>query len=238
MRRGPDGAAATEALVFGGLGAIGTAIARKLEITGSSVMATARSAGSGALVVDPFAPGGAGLDQLHGLAPLDVVVWAQGANTNDSLLDLDLDSHLEVLKANCVFISATLSHLLRHDLVLDGARLCVVSSIWQGLARQDKYSYTVSKAAVAGVVHAASVDLAPRGILVNAVLPGVVDTPMTRGVLSGEQLHRFESATGFGRLVTLEEVAGLVAHLCSPANTGVTGQSIAVDLGYSVGRLV
>ena len=59
------------------------------------------------------------------------MVWAQGANLNDSLLDFDLDAHIEVLKANCVFVAATLAGLLEMNLIRDGARLCVISSIWQ-----------------------------------------------------------------------------------------------------------
>jgi 3-oxoacyl-[acyl-carrier protein] reductase len=82
-------------------------------------------------------------------------------------------------------------------------------------------------------VRAASADLATAGHLVNAVLPSVTDTPMTRAMLSDEQVQRVAAATGLGRLTSLDDVAEAVAWLCSPANTGVTGQSIPVDLGFS-----
>jgi NAD(P)-dependent dehydrogenase (short-subunit alcohol dehydrogenase family) len=111
----------------------------------------------------------------------------------------------------------------------------VISSIWQQLARPDKFSYTVTKAAVGGLVRAAAMDLAPRGIRVNAVLPGVVDTPMTRSMLTDDQLRAVGDATGHGRLISAAEVADAVASLLSPAS-GVTGQSLLVDLGFSFGR--
>jgi len=222
------------ALVFGASGAIGAAVVSALEADGDVVVGTTRSASStGALIaVDPF-DGSVGLAALDGAEPFDAVVWAQGTNLNDSLLDFDLDAHLEVLNANVVFVAATLAALLEMQLLRDGARLCVISSIWQTMARDHKFSYTVSKAALAGLVHSAAADLAARGMLVNAVLPSVTDTAMTRAMLSAEQIERFASATGFDRLTSLEDVANTVAFLCSERNTGVTGQSIAVDLGYS-----
>jgi 3-oxoacyl-[acyl-carrier protein] reductase len=61
---------------------------------------------------------------------------------------------------------------------------------------------------------------------------------MTRAMLSSEQIAGVAAQTGFGRLTSLADIAGLTAHLCSAANTGVTGQSIAVDLGFSHARVV
>jgi hypothetical protein len=83
-----------------------------------------------------------------------------------------------------------------------------------------------------------AVDLAPQGILINAVLPGVLDTPMTRNVLTLKQMDSLVLATGFGRLTNLGDVANAVGYLVSPLNTGITGQSISVDLGYSNVHLV
>lgn len=229
------------ALVIGGFGAIGAAVTASLERHGFHVLRASRSAGTSddeRIRVDPFTPGGDGLRALDNLGPLDAVVWAQGANRADSLDAFDLESFEEMLRANCTFVAATLARLLARERLATGARLCVVSSIWQTSARQEKLSYTVSKAALGGLVRSAAVDLAPRGILINAVLPGVVETPMTRAMLTPEQLATVSSATGFDRLVSVEDVAALVCHLSSPANTGVTGQSIAVDLGFSVGRRV
>jgi enoyl-[acyl-carrier-protein] reductase (NADH) len=55
-------------------------------------------------------------------------------------------------------------------------------------------------------------------------------------MLSEAQVERMEGQTGFGRLTALGDVAAMVVHLCSEANSGVTGQSIAVDLGFASGR--
>ena len=163
-----------------------------LANAGDEVVGTTRSTSvptSGALIaVDPFDET-VGSAALGGIGAFDAVVWAQGTNLNDSLLDFDLAAHMEVLQANCVFVAATLADLLRMDLLRDGARLCVISSIWQAIAREHKLSYTVSKAALAGLVHSASADLAGRGMLINAVLPSVTDTAMTRAMLTHEQIE-------------------------------------------------
>jgi len=128
--------------------------------------------------------------------------------------------------------------LLASDRLASGARLCVISSVWQTSARSNKLSYMVSKAALQGLVLSAATDLAERGILVNAVLPGAIDTPMTRQNLSAEQIGRIAGMTKFNRLAALGDVAALVAFLCSTANTSITGQFVAVDLGFQNARLV
>jgi len=87
-------------------------------------------------------------------------------------------------------------------------------------------------------VQSAATDLAERGILVNAVLPGALDTAMTRQNLTADQIGRIAGMTKFGRLAALDDVAALVGFLCSPANTSITGQFVAVDLGFQNARLV
>jgi NAD(P)-dependent dehydrogenase (short-subunit alcohol dehydrogenase family) len=173
----------------------------------------------------------------HG--PYDAVCWAQGANRQDSVQDFDAAASAALYEANCLYIARSLNELLAADLLSPaGARLCVVSSIWQERARQSKLSYTMTKAALGGFVRSASVDLAADGHLINAVLPGVLDTPMTHAALSPEQIDRVTQATPFNALPTPEGIARLVGFLCSDQNTVVTGQSITADLGFSNVRLV
>lgn len=171
-------------------------------------------------------------------APYTAVCWAQGVNCSDSVYDVDAVKHLEVYEANCGYILRTLKMLLAENLLAKPSRLCIISSIWQEIGRQDKLSYMMSKAALHGLVLSAAADMAKDGHLINAVLPGVVDTPMTRASLSEDQIKGVEASTQFGRLPQLEDVASLVCYLCSSANTGITGQFIKADLGYSHVRIV
>lgn len=230
-------------LLFGATGAIGNAVAEKARVRGWEIIAVSRrkpeTAPSGItwLVVDPLSSSFSG-QSLGGDAPYSCVCWAQGANLNDSVYDVNLEDHLDLYRANCAYILITLQALLKSDLLVPKSRLCVISSIWQNLARQSKLSYCMTKAALQGLVLSASADLAKDGHLINAVLPGALDTPMTRKNLTAEQIHRLSSATGFGTLPQLSDVASLVCYLCSEENTGVTGQFIASDLGFSRVRIL
>ena len=227
----------TQALVFGASGAIGGAIADTLGGAGFTVHGTSRGGDGNTIALDPIGSPG-GLAALDDLPPLDAVVWAQGANCNDGAATVQREDYEAVMAANVTYVVVTLEHLLSGERLAERARMVVVSSIWEQIARPGKFSYTISKAAIGGLVRAASADLAARGHLINAVAPSVTDTAMTRAMLSGEQIDGVAGATGFGRLTSLQDVAGLTAHLCSPANTGVTGQSIAVDLGFSHVRAI
>jgi NAD(P)-dependent dehydrogenase (short-subunit alcohol dehydrogenase family) len=111
--------------------------------------------------------------------------------------------------------------------------MCIVSSVWQDAIRPNKLSYAVSKAALNGLLKSVALDLSDRKIFVNAVLPGVIDTSMTRGVLSDEQILAVQGRTGFGRLVQPEELAEVIYFLCSESNNCISGQSIFADLGFT-----
>jgi 3-oxoacyl-[acyl-carrier protein] reductase len=226
----------TAALVFGGGGQIGAACAEALRKDGFDVTATGRTADESAGIAgyDPLVNKLA----LPGEGQFDAVVWAQGANLSDSIVDFDAERHRAIYDANVLFVLESMNALIESGRLASGARLCVISSVWQTAARPNKLSYMVSKAALQGLVLSAATDLAERGILVNAVLPGAIDTPMTRQNLTSEQIGRIAGMTKFNRLAALGDVAALVAFLCSAANTSITGQFVAVDLGFQNARLV
>ena len=232
-------------LVFGASGSIGgailqTAVRRGWRVTGVS---RRNGADTGAvehlrwIVADPL-EAGFSAELFRADEPYTSVCWAQGANVNDSVYDVNAESHMAIYNANCTYILVTLQALLKAGLLARGSRLCIISSVWQELARQNKLSYCMSKAALKGLVLSASADLAKDGHLVNAVLPGALDTPMTHRNLSPEQIGRLKAATQFGKLTCLNDVASLACYLCSADNTGITGQFIAADLGFSHVRIV
>lgn len=175
---------------------------------------------------------------LLGYAKVDAVVWAQGMNFNDDIDTFDLSEHLKMYEANVTYILSTLRALTDFDWLQEDARLCVISSIWQNIARQKKLSYCITKSALQGLVQSLSIDLGKQGKLINAVLPGALDTVMTRANLSQEQISRLESITPLGSLPNLADVTSLAAYLCSSENTGITGQFIAADRGFSNARIL
>lgn len=228
-------------LLFGGRGAIGSATAQFFSQQGWRVVIVSRSEQSliDHVCWDPLSSDCA--DRFKAIlagGPYDAVCWAQGANVTDSIYSFDLVAHEKLYKANVLFVLESLRCLLQSAMLRKPARLCIISSIWQNLARQNKLSYCVTKSALQGLVLSLSNDLGKEGHLVNAVLPGVIDTPMTRKNLTNEQINEVIDSTHFGRLPSLSDVAASVYSLCSELNTGLTGQFVTVDLGYSHVRII
>ena len=232
------------ALVFGATGSIGRAICTKFSGLGGTVVAVARTPENTA--DHPATSWVAGrdvegaVDEAVSLGGgFDAVCWAQGMNGADSAYDFDEDRHMQMYEANCLYTLRSLRRLLKiGGLASAGARMTVVSSIWQERARQDRLSYCITKAAVGGLVRSASIDLAADGHRINAVLPGALDTPMTRANVAPAQIEALSASTPFKRLTDLETVAELVGFLCGPRNLSLTGQSIAIDLGFSNVRIL
>lgn len=233
-------AAAARVLVFGITGAIGGAIAQHYRAASWAVTGVSREArGSADVIVwNPLESDSAGFATLQRSGPFDAICWAQGSNFGDNVRTFDRARHASMYDANVVFIVLSLQQLLAADLLAERARLCIISSIWQQQARQDKLSYVLTKSALHGLVLSLAADLGAQGYLVNAVLPGVVDTPMTRQNLTAAQIEKIAGASPLGRLPSLEDVAAAVYGLASEQNTGVTGQFLTVDAGFTNVRYV
>jgi 3-oxoacyl-[acyl-carrier protein] reductase len=232
---------AQKILLFGGTGSLGSSIGVYFLSQGWEVISVSRKAPSDkshinwdVLNQEPKEP----LLTLKAHGRFDAVCWAQGENGNDSIYSFDEMFHQKMYDANVTYILKSLNHLLTHNLLKASARLCVISSIWQMMARQNKLSYGITKAAIQGLVLSLANDLAKEGYLINAVLPGVLDTPMTHQNLTQTQIDNVKRSTQFNKLPTLKDVAHVVYFLCSKENTGTTGQFIKVDLGYSDVRII
>ncbi|MBW4530093.1 MAG: SDR family oxidoreductase [Aphanothece saxicola GSE-SYN-MK-01-06B] len=224
------------ALVFGAGGALGSAIASAMTArgdhlhtagsAGASPTADARSHVALSYAKPPSAT------HFSALPPLDAVVWAHGLNASDTITNFDQVTFERLWQSNVMFIAASLSALLVSGRLQRGSRLCVISSIWQLESRPGKLAYTVSKAALQGLVKSCALDLGAQGILINAILPGVVDSPMTRRHLSADQIETITSQTALGRLAQPQDIADATAFLVGPSNRFITGQFLTVDGGF------
>ncbi|MDP4331909.1 SDR family oxidoreductase [Curtobacterium sp. A7_M15] len=97
--------------------------------------------------------------------------------------------------------------------------------------------YGASKAAVTALTRAWAVELAPRGIRINTVVPGPTETPGFVGLAAGDSaawLHEVASGLPFGRLLRPEEVASTVLFLASDQSSGMTGSELLVDGGSTI----
>jgi meso-butanediol dehydrogenase/(S,S)-butanediol dehydrogenase/diacetyl reductase len=126
----------------------------------------------------------------------------------------------------------------------EGGRIVNLSSISGRSGRSDQAHYAAAKCAVISLTQSAALSFASQGITVNAVCPGVVDTPMTTGIheiragalgiTPEESLARMIAKIPLGRLERTEDVAGAVSFLCSPDGSYITGQSLNVDGGMEM----
>lgn len=175
------------------------------------------------------------IKNLKNLPNLDIVIWGHGFNVNDKIGELDIDKYLTSMNVNINYISISIDYMLKNNLLNVNSRLCIISSIWQEYVRSGKFSYSVSKSAISGLIKSVSSDVCKKNILINAILPGPIDNNMTRSTLNQEQMERIKSNSGFNRLVDSMDIYYLVDYLCFK-NNSTTGQSFKVDLGLTVRR--
>jgi len=172
------------------------------------------------------------LENLNMVHNIDIIVWSQGYNFNDNIDNFDIHKFQTMMDGNVCFILNTMNYLLKNNKINDNAKMVIISSIWEIFTRENKLSYSISKAALGGLVKNVSFDLSKRNILINNVLPGVIDNEMSRKTLSEEQFNYIKNYMHFGRLITLDDVFKCVKFLVVE-NSGITGQSISVDLGFT-----
>jgi NAD(P)-dependent dehydrogenase (short-subunit alcohol dehydrogenase family) len=225
-------------LIFGGTGALGTAIAQKFSNEGYEVIYGVRTITDGKVQFQVPLTTGPVPDLLKGQI-FDAVVFAQGANINDSVITSSVEDLNRLFEANVSFISENTKALLSHNLIKQKGKIVILSSLWEQLTRQDKMAYTVTKAAVGGLVRSMAVDLGnAKGILVNGLLPGIVETPMSRGLLSAKQMENIEAQTPGHKLTVPEDVANAAYLLGCEDNTAISGQSLFVDYGFAIARVI
>ena len=215
------------ALVTGAARGIGAAIAEALRAQDVSVL----QAGRADLDLSDAASINAWLGR-HGGA-VDILVNNAGINVlNDieAVTPEDWSAMVQVdLTAPLQLIQGIAPGMRRRG----WGRIVNVSSIFGVVTRERRGAYSAVKAGLNGLTRTAAVELAPSGVLVNSVCPGYVATDLTRQNNSPADIEKIEETIPLGRLAAPDEIARLVAWLCSEANTYLTGQTILVDGGFT-----
>jgi len=218
------------AIIFGACGSIGSYILNNFQVEKINSIGTTtdlNKSQKNIIYVDTN-----NLNNLLNIENIDIVVWAQGYNFNDNINNFDGDNFDKMINANVKFILLTLNFLLKNNKINNNSKLVIISSIWQELTRENKLSYTISKAALSGLVKNISYDLSEKNILVNNILPGVIDNEMSQKTLLPEQFNYIKNHMHFSRLITLDDIYKTIKFL-TLENTGITGQSIKIDLGFT-----
>jgi enoyl-[acyl-carrier protein] reductase III len=171
-------------------------------------------------------------EKVAGLGPLDVLVHAAATGVIRPALETD-DKHWDwTLSANArALLSLTRAAA---DSMPDGSSIVAISSLGS-IRVLDNYTLVgASKAALEALVRYLAVELAPRGIRVNAVSAGVVETGALEHFPNKEAMLEMGARNPVGHLVSPEDVAGVVTFLCSPEAEMIRGQTVVIDGGWSL----
>jgi NAD(P)-dependent dehydrogenase (short-subunit alcohol dehydrogenase family) len=167
--------------------------------------------------------------------PLHAVAQVAGVYRNVDFLDLDPSSWRLLMDVNVDGSFHVTRHAARPMAERGAGSIVLISSTAAWLAWDTAAHYTVSKAAIDGLVKGAAYELGPQGVRVNSVAPGTIRTPSTEGELAMPGVEAAEAgACPLRRVGETSDIAEAVAFLTDPERASwVTGHTLVVDGGYS-----
>lgn len=225
---------AKRVLVTGSSRGIGKAVAEALKAEGYEVVThSLRSEGTDLRFdVANRAEAKAALEaDIRANGPYYGVVLAAGVCRDSSFVEMSDDDWDSVVRTDLdAFYNVVKPCLMPMILGHVKGRVVAVSSVSGIAGRRGQVNYAAAKAGLVGAVKALALEVAGRGITVNAVAPGFVDTGMT-AKLDAAQLEAAKKAIPMGRFGRTEEIASLVAYLLDEKAAYITRQVIAVDGG-------
>lgn len=233
---------ARSVLVTGGNRGIGLAIARELARTGDAVAVTYRSGQppEGLFGVRCDVTSTADVDAAfekveaeHG--PVEVLV-ANAGITRDTLLPMMREeTFTDVIDANLTGAYRVAKRATRGMLRLKRGRIVLISSVVAMLGSAGQSNYAASKAGMIGFARSVARELGSRGITVNVVSPGFVETDMTAELDAARQ-EQIRKSIPLGRYASAEEIARVVRFLAGEDAAYITGAVIPVDGGLGMGH--
>jgi 3-oxoacyl-[acyl-carrier protein] reductase len=257
MAVAPTEVARRSTLVTGGSRGIGAAIVDAFRDCGDAVTATRRDSapgtetgsGTGGLPLGDRGPllwatadvtdaGGvdrafAAAEAAHG--PVEVAVANAGITRDGLVLRMSDADFAAVVDTNLAGAFRVARRAAKSMLRLRRGRIVLVSSVVGLLGSAGQANYAASKAGLVGLARSLARELGSRGITVNVVAPGLVDTDMTR-VLDDDRRAQVLSGVPLGRMASPQEVAAVVRWLAGPDAAYITGAVIPVDGGLGMGH--
>jgi 3-oxoacyl-[acyl-carrier protein] reductase len=170
---------------------------------------------------------------IEKLGGVDILINNAGITRDNLLLRMSEKDFDDVINANLKSVFNYTKAVLKPMIAQRSGRIVNIASIVALIGNAGQANYVASKAGVIGFTKSMARELASRGITVNAVAPGFIQTDMTNK-LSEEQKEKLYSQIPLGRLGSPEDVAKVVAFLCSKDADYITGQVISVDGGMTM----
>lgn len=236
------------ALVTGGSGALGQAICEALAKAGHEVWVHANrhlaqaeavaqriveaggTAHATAFDVTDADATGAALAQLFADAPVQILVNNAGIHDDAPMAGMMHAQWRRVIDVSLNGFFNVTQPLLLPMIRTRWGRIVNVASVAGVTGNRGQVNYAAAKAGLIGATKSLSLELASRGITVNAVAPGIVESPMTEHAFPAERIRQLVPAQRAGRP---DEVAGMIAYLVSDAAAYVTGQVLSINGGLA-----
>ncbi|HKY01853.1 MAG TPA: acetoacetyl-CoA reductase [Burkholderiales bacterium] len=237
------------AFVTGGMGGIGTAICKRLGAEGYTVvanclpdyekkdawLATMREKG-----VRVFAAEGrvedfdACADMLYRvrstIGPIDILINNAGITRDGVFKRMSHSDWYTVIETNLNSVFNVTRQVIEHMIEREWGRVVNISSVNALKGQFGQTNYSAAKAGMHGFSKALAQEVVKKGVTVNTISPGYVDTEMVRA-MKPEVLEQVKNSIPMGRLAKPEEIAGLVGYLVSDAAAYITGANISINGG-------
>jgi gluconate 5-dehydrogenase len=234
------------AIVTGGGTGLGFGMARCLRLSGARVVITGRredvlrsaadeidAEATAFDVNDPSAAESFVADVTARLGPPSILVNNAGIHLKKPALETGADEFERVLRTHLTGAFALSRAVASHMIARGGGSIVFISSMTAYMGMPLVAAYSAAKSGVIGLVRTLSAEWAPKGVRVNAIAPGWIETPMVRTALDGdpERRRRVLARIQLGGLGHPDDVGWAAVYLCSPAARYLTGVILPVDGG-------
>jgi len=248
------------AIVTGGAGAIGREISKLLALEGAKVVVADLNVEEAKKVVNEINASGhealaVDLDitkvdkakqlakvTLDNFGQIDILVNVAGGSTGPSIktkIDFfaqsDKERGEEIVNLNLLGTLNCARAVINHMIERHTGKIASISSTSGTIGMLKGVEYSAAKAGIIGFTRALAKEVAPYGINVNCISPGIVGTPRVLAMVAKERIEEWAKGIKLGRLAKPEEIASVVLFLVSDESSYITGQNIIVDGGLSLG---
>jgi 3-oxoacyl-[acyl-carrier protein] reductase len=240
-----------KALVTGAGRGIGEAIAQALAQQGAHVLCVSRTAANCERVAQAIRDGGGMAeamavdvtdraavketceDVLKRLEGVDILINNAGIMRNVLMLQMSHEDWDDTIQTNLTSAFLWIKHLLHPMVQKRWGRIINISSIVGKIGGVGQANYAAAKAGLIGLTKSIAKEVASRGICVNAIAPGFIDTDMTRSI-NEKWADEFIKMIPMKRVGSVQDIAALTVFLCSNAAAYMTGQVLTVDGGMTM----